>query len=133
MKKYYLIVLAVLTGFLFIRASLVQSPSEINKNPQVSGFEIPQDVQIVIDNSCYGCHNSDSRNEKGKKKLEFDKLGELSKAKLAGKLTSISEVITDGDMPPKKVLVDHPEMALTEETAKTLSDWATMVSNRLME
>lgn len=133
MKKYYLIVLAVITGFLFIRASLVQSPEEMNKNPQVSGFEIPQDVQAVIDNSCYGCHNSDSRNEKGKKKLEFDKLGELSKAKLAGKLTSISEVITDGDMPPKKVVADHPEMALTEETGKTLSGWATMVSNRLME
>ena len=133
MKKYYLIIMALATGFLFIRATINSTPTEVNTNPQVPGFEIPQDVQAVIDNSCYGCHNSDSRNEKGKKKLQFDKLGELSKAKLAGKLTSISEVITDGDMPPKKVLADHPDMALTDETGKTLTGWAKRVSDQLTQ
>ena len=63
----------------------------------------------------------------------FDKLDELSRVQLIGKLTGIADVIASGDMPPKKVLVDHPEMALTDETAKTLSDWATEKANGLMD
>lgn len=133
MKKYYLIVLALITGFLFIRASLNQPTQEVKTNPQVPGFEIPQDVQAVIDNSCYGCHNSDSKNEKGKKKMMFDKLGELTKAKLVGKLAEIEEVVTKGDMPPEKVVTDHPEMALNEETANTLAGWAHRTATHLTE
>ncbi len=133
MKKYYLIALTLFVGFLFIRATVNQPVEKTNMTPQVPNWEIPADVQAVLDNSCYGCHNSDSKNEKGMKKLMFDKLGELSKAKLVGKLTDISDVVTNGDMPPKKVLQNHPEMKLTEETSKTLTDWAERTSRRIME
>ncbi len=133
MKKYYLIALTLFVGFIFVRATVNQPVKRTPVTPQVPNWEIPADVQAVLDNSCYGCHNSDSKNEKGKKKLMFDKLGELTKAKLVGKLTDISDVVTNGDMPPKKVLENHPEMKLTEETAKTLTDWAANTSQRLME
>ncbi len=133
MKKYYLFILALAAGFLFIRANYPSSVNEIKVISTPAGIEIPENVQSVIDNSCYGCHYSESKNEKGKKKLMFDKLDELSRVKLIGKLTGISDVIISGDMPPKKVLADHPDMALTEETAKTLSDWATEKAKNLME
>ncbi|MBU2554860.1 MAG: heme-binding domain-containing protein [Bacteroidales bacterium] len=133
MKKYVLFVLALAAGLLFIRASYSVAESPAKTTPVATGIDIPENVQAVIDNSCYGCHYSESKNEKGKKKLMFDKLDELSRVKLIGKLTGIADVIASGDMPPKKVLVDHPDMALTDETAKTLTDWATEKANGLMD
>jgi len=56
-------------------------------------FVIPTDVQNIIDNSCYGCHNSESSSTKGKMKLNFDKLADLKVSKQVGKLMKISKVV----------------------------------------
>lgn len=94
-------------------------------------FEIPNDVQTIIDNSCYGCHNSESSSTKGKMKLKFDKMPEMKTGKLIGKLSKISKSITKGKMPPEKAVKNHPEMALSQEDATTLTTWANDLSKKL--
>ncbi|OFY49910.1 MAG: hypothetical protein A2W85_17620 [Bacteroidetes bacterium GWF2_41_31] len=133
MKRVTLFILAILVGLLFIGASLYQPKQHPLSSTQDTGFEIPQDVQDILDNSCMGCHKSDSKNDKAKKKLMFDRLSELTKARLVGKLTEISEIVNKGDMPPKKVLDEYPDMALTNETTKIISDWADNQANSYLK
>ncbi|MDP2722604.1 MAG: heme-binding domain-containing protein [Bacteroidales bacterium] len=133
MTKILLISLVVFLGFVFIKASLYQTQEQPIANPQQEAFAIPQNIQDIVDNSCIGCHKSDSKNDKAKKKLMFDKLNELSEARLVGRLSGISEEIIKGEMPPKKVVADHPEIALSAENAKTLSEWALNTANSYLK
>jgi hypothetical protein len=96
-------------------------------------FEIPDNVMQVIDKSCYGCHNSESQSEKGKKKLMFDKLGEMKTYKLVGKLTDIADVTANSDMPPEKFLAKKPEATPTAVEKKILVDWAESTAKKLSE
>jgi hypothetical protein len=96
-------------------------------------FEIPDNAMKVIDKSCYGCHNSESPNEKGKKKLQFDKLGDLKTYKLVGTLTDIADVVANGDMPPEKFLNKKPEATPTAVEKKLLVDWAEGTAKKLSE
>ena len=94
---------------------------------------VPDDIQSIIDHSCIGCHNVDAKNEKSKKKLMFDKLAHLSKAKIVAKLSDISDVVAKGDMPPEKFLAKYPDKGLTDEQAKALKEWADITSDELMK
>ena len=106
--------------------------TEDNSNlGEKANFEIPEDIQGIIDNSCYGCHHTDSKNEKGKKKLDFDKLTDLKTYKLVGKLADISETVTEGDMPPEKAVKKYPELKLSDEDKAKLGNWAKTTAEEL--
>lgn len=123
MKKYLIIPVAMFAAILFLNFNQVDTtPAE--ENPPLAEFSIPDDVQAVIDNSCYGCHYSGSKNVKGKGKLKFDKLGELKTHKLVGKLGGIADVVKEDDMPPAKFLKNKPEAKLTPEQKELLMNWA---------
>ncbi len=123
MKKIIL-----LSALLFAAATFMSiSATEDILNNTIPGNEkyiVPEDVQTIIDNKCFDCHNSDSKNMKGKMKLKFDKMADLKTHKLIGKLDNIAESVTEGEMPPKKTIKKYPDMKLTPEEAKTLADWA---------
>ncbi|MEN8187911.1 MAG: heme-binding domain-containing protein [Bacteroidota bacterium] len=130
MKKVLFVSSVVITALLFMNFSMsdglnsenVESPNQI---------DIPEDVQAIIDNSCYGCHNTESKNTKGKKKLEFDALNSLKKYKVIGKLTEITEVVSENEMPPEKFLNKYPEKALTEEQKSILINWSDDTAKKL--
>ena len=130
MTKHIFTFIMVLTiGFFFLNFSMQKTI-----NPPLgekAAFEIPADIQGIIDNSCYGCHHSDSKNEKGKKKLNFDKLGKLKTYKLVGKLADISETVSEGDMPPEKAVKKYPELKLSDEDKATFSNWAKKTAEEL--
>jgi len=137
MKKlnYSVLVLLPVIGFAFV---LFSSFSEFGNDsnllaPPEEKFVIPEGINSIIDNKCFGCHNSESTNDKAKEKLLFDKLPELSKAKLVSKLDGISEVVGKNEMPPEKFLAKYPDKALTKEESKQLEDWAKTASEDLMK
>jgi len=101
------------------------------KSNNGTSFEIPNDVQAIIDNSCYDCHNSESSSTKGKMKLKFDKMPDMKTGKLIGKLSKINKSITKGKMPPKKAVQKHPEIALSKGDAAILTTWASDLSKKL--
>jgi hypothetical protein len=118
----------------YLSTAFVLEKAELNQNPGFEeGFVIPEDINKIFDKSCFGCHNSESSNEKGKKKLMIDKMEELSKAKLVGKLGEIAEVVEENDMPPKKFLAKYPDKALVEEESKRLVSWANEEADALMK
>ena len=130
-----ILVPAILLGFSFVLLSNSEKVEPVqDESKAISKMEIPGKVQTVLDKSCTMCHNSESKNTKGKTKLNFDHFtdGEYSKSKLAGKLQGVSKALTKGSMPPEKFLAKYPDKALTPEESKLLSDWATVEAKKLV-
>lgn len=129
--KNFFITSAILLGFGLVFMNFTTKDENKSAPAAKGSFEIPDDVQGIINNSCYDCHYSDSENEKGKKKLQFDKLASLKTYKLVGKLADISDVINEGDMPPKKAVKKYPELKLSDEDKATLGNWAKNTAEEL--
>lgn len=133
MKKYFFLFFAAALGFGLISFVQQSQPVSNPESPTGNQLEIPENVRGVIDKSCFGCHNADSKNDKGKKKLQFDNLGNLKAHKLVGKLTDIADVVSNGDMPPEKFLSHKPEAAPTAVEKKILAEWAENTAKQLSE
>ena len=86
--------------------------------------EMSEEVNAVIQNKCFGCHNTDSKNDKAKDKLDFKVLESLGGPDKVHALRDISDVLKDEEMPPKKFLERYPDKALTKEEHKLLTKWA---------
>lgn len=123
MRKLFFTILIAGVGLLFFNFTL---PSEevTTTSSKDNNIEFPENVQIILDNSCYGCHNSDSENQKSRDKLSFDKLNSIKTYKVIGKLTDIAEVLDEGEMPPKKFLAKYPEHAISDDDKEVLKKWA---------
>jgi hypothetical protein len=123
MKKLLFVVSVVMLSGLFFSFTISENPKTVA--PEEGGLNMPENIKSIVDNSCYGCHHTDSKNDKGKKKLNFDSFGsEYSNIKSAGKLKEIAEEVSEGNMPPEKFLSHYPEKALSADQKKELSDWA---------
>lgn len=103
----------------------------VNSSPNDVKFEIPNEIQTVIDNSCYGCHNNDSKSAKSKMKLNFDKMADMKTGKLVSKLSKISKVLKKGKMPPQKFLDHYPDKALSKEDSEAIIAWTDGLTEKL--
>ncbi len=119
MKKLYIIPFTIFVGLLFL-----QGKSAFNSSSVAPDADLPTEVKAVVDKKCYGCHNANSKNEKGKAKLDWDALTKQKKSKRVGTMGKISEVLEKGEMPPKKFLEMKPEAALSEAELATLVAWS---------
>lgn len=81
-------------------------------------------VSAIIDNSCIGCHNTLSKNDKAKRKLDFKTMDDLSEVKKISTLKEIVEAVEGDEMPPKKFLNRYPDKALTQEEKTMLKTWS---------
>ncbi|MFC0877251.1 heme-binding domain-containing protein [Saccharicrinis sp. FJH2] len=86
--------------------------------------DMPENIKAIVDKSCMGCHNSDSRSEKAKAKLNFTTFVELEDVKKIKTLRDIVEVLDEKKMPPEKFLKMHPDKGLTEKEELELKEWA---------
>jgi mono/diheme cytochrome c family protein len=122
MKKLLLIPFLAFLGVLFIQGTSVSEaePETIT----YTHAALPDDVKAVVDKKCYGCHNANSKNEKGKAKLDWDTLDKMKKSKRMAAMGEIAEVLEKGEMPPKKFLENKPEAALSETELATLVAWS---------
>ena len=137
MKKinYSVLVLLPVIGFAFVLFTAFSNFSfvpSLNSAPE-DKLIIPEGINSIFEKSCFGCHNTESTNDKAKEKFLIDKLPELSKAKLVAKLDGIAEIVGKNEMPPEKFLAKYPDKALTKEEAKQLKEWAETTSEGLMK
>ena len=103
------------------------------KKPAETAAAMPDDVKAVIESSCFGCHNTDSRNEDGKKELDFNKLDSLTKIQMISKYKEIGEVLEKNEMPPKKFLERFPDKALSDDHKKLLMEWSKTEAEALVK
>lgn len=124
-------------GAALIAVFLLTNFKSTDPQPEVvtskAEFEIPENINAILQHSCYGCHNTESRGEKSKKKLNLDSLTYLSTPKLVAKLNKIGKELEEGKMPPEKFLAKYPDKAPSAEDKQTLIDWAHSSATSLME
>jgi hypothetical protein len=130
MKKLLAIVFVASAMFLFsyFRPHYLKAGTDFRKADPI---EIPENVKAVIDHSCYGCHNSTSRNAKAKAKVEFDKLDSLKTFIAIGVLQDIHNQVDSTKMPPKEFLKKYPDHALSGKDKEILLNWASESANKL--
>ncbi|WP_297086348.1 heme-binding domain-containing protein [uncultured Draconibacterium sp.] len=119
--------------FLFVSVFVIVSFIAIGSDKPEKKSVMPENVKAVIDKSCFGCHNTDSKNEDGKDALDFKKLESLSKIKQISAYKEISEVVEENDMPPKKFLERFPEKALSDADKKVLIEWSKKEAETLVK
>lgn len=134
MKKITIMLSAISMAFLLSNFTFTSNSNLKSSSPEDDvKYTVPDEVNTIIQNSCFGCHHTDSKNEKGRKKLDFNKIGgEYNSIKSAGKLRDISKAILEEEMPPEKFLNHYPEKALSATDKQKLSDWASAESGRLL-
>ena len=115
----------LLVGSIILNASFKSSPPE-------SEMQMPENIKKIIDQSCFQCHNIDSKNDKAKEALDFKSFNELGKVRKITKLRDMAEVVEKGEMPPKKFLENNPDKKLTKEQVKVLADWAKKEASALI-
>ncbi len=104
-----------------------------DKPPVKGELTMPENIKAIVDKSCFGCHNTDSKNEDAKEDLDFKTFDSLSKVKKIGTLKHIAEVLEKGEMPPKKFLERFPDRKLSDEEAKLLTDWVKKEATALIK
>ena len=133
MKKLIIIFFVAVTSLLISAFNNYESSGRIENFDSIGELEIPDNVKEILDNSCWGCHNSESKNTKAKLKLKFDELNDLKVSKQVSKLNKIVKVLGKGKMPPEKTVTKYPEMALTPEMEAEVLLWAKTTSEELMK
>jgi len=123
MKKLLLFPFVAIIGLLFLHGKSVTSSASATIT-DATHAELPANVKAVVDQKCYGCHNANSKNEKGKAKLDWDAVDKMKKSKRMAAMEKISEVLAKGEMPPTKFLANKPEAALSETELATLVEWS---------
>lgn len=117
MKKTLISLAFLLTGFAFLNLTSASAAIKVTDN-----------VQQIIDKSCYDCHNSASSNKKAKKKFDFDKLHFLKKHQAIAEWDKVAEMVIEGEMPPKKFNKNYPDKRLTMNDKQVLTDWIKTLS-----
>ena len=122
-----------LTVFFLISFMIISIIGTASDKPTKSDAPaIPDNIKLIIDKSCFGCHNSDSKNEDAKKDLDFKTFDSLSKTEQVHALKEIGKVVNKGEMPPEKFLKRFPDKSLTDAEKKILLDWTKSEAKALM-
>jgi len=125
-KRNSLFVIAV-----FLFASFMVSAAENPADSKV--VNMPGDVKAIIDKSCFGCHNNDSKNDKAKEKLNLSTFDTLTKNKMIAAYKGMAEAVEENEMPPAKFLEKFPDKKLTDTEKKVLMDWANNEAKSLLK
>jgi cytochrome c551/c552 len=123
MKQLSLLPIAAVVGLLFFQGTTKPEVEAYPVHPMMAP-DMPANVKTIVEQKCYGCHNAESKNEKGKAKLDWDAFEASKKSKQLATKGKISEVLREGEMPPKKFLEMKPEGKLSESELATLMDWS---------
>jgi uncharacterized membrane protein len=94
---------------------------------------MPDNVKAIIEKSCFGCHNTDSKNDKAKEKLDLKTFDSLGKKEMIHALNEIGKTLDENEMPPAKFLEKFPDKKLTDAEKKLLIDWANSEAKAMMK
>ena len=144
------ILLGILGMFLIIQLIPANLPevAEVNNDDLLLNNSLPQNIEGVLQNSCYDCHSNEtiypwysyvapvsflvSRDtRKGRKHLNFSEWQSLSKSDKAKALDEIGEEVGEGEMPMKIYPITHPDARLSDEQRKAIVDWAEEFADKL--
>ncbi len=144
-KRIGYVLLIILVGIQFIPARSNQS-SEMLSTEFVNVYEVPENVQQILLNSCYNCHSNNTNYPwysyvqpiglllenhiyKAKAELNLSEFGDYSVRKQRSKLKSMISQIEKGEMPMTSYTFIHREARLPPEDKNELIDYLKTLKN----
>lgn len=130
MKKLFAGMLVVtMVGLL---SAFYAPQKKVIKVTKVKGvaFQMPDSVKTIVNHSCYECHNSKASGDE-KDFMNFDELSTMEAPQLVAHLYNMGKMVKYGYMPPKKIVRDHPDMALTEKQKQIILNWVKAENEKL--
>lgn len=132
--RVLLIIGVVCCAFLMIQGKVVRENPSVNAMKEDTiAVSYSGKVKTIIDNKCYGCHNSKSWGAKARIKLNWDSLALVTKTSQLSKLDKIIETLDKGEMPPKRFIEQKPEAKMTDDEIVALKNWAQKASDVLLK
>lgn len=140
-RKILTAVLVVLIAIQFIRPSQNNGDAD-GENAISKKFQVPEQVQTILKQSCYDCHSNNTRYpwyaniqpvgwwiqyshvNDGKRHLNFSEYASYSDKRAKHKFEEIADEIREGGMPLGTYTFLHHDAVLSAEQTKTLIDWA---------
>lgn len=109
-------------------------------------YQVPENVQILLKNSCYDCHSNNtlypwytslqpagwwlaSHIKEGKKELNFNEFSNYSSRRQQSKLKAIASSIKDETMPLPAYLLMHKSAELSEPDKELLLNWIEIIQD----
>jgi hypothetical protein len=110
-------------------------------------FPIPQEVNVLLQKSCYDCHSNNTEYpwysniqpvawwlsnhvKDGKRHLNFDEFTTYPDARQRKKLGEIVETIEKGEMPMRSYTLIHGDARLSKEQQQQITRWANELKGR---
>ncbi|QED37161.1 hypothetical protein FK178_05305 [Antarcticibacterium arcticum] len=139
LKIIGLVLLVVFVGIQFIPANRNTS-DYIPQSDFTEVFEVPENINTILQTSCYDCHSNNTNYpwynkiqpftwylndhiEKGKEELNFSEFGEYSSRRQSSKLRSISSQVEDGEMPLSSYTLVHWDAKLSAKEKEVFIAW----------
>ena len=134
-----IVLLSILVVIQFVQPARNQSVQASNSGIATI-INVPENVQAVLQNSCYDCHSNNTRYpryatfqpgawwmashiDEGKGELNFDEFANYSKRRQLSKLKAMQGAIEDESMPLPSYTLIHRDAILSEKNKKLLKDW----------
>jgi hypothetical protein len=121
---------------------IIQTVPVEKPNPPVEKeVPAPEQVRAILHRACYNCHSNETvwpwysniapvswlvayDVSEGREKMDFSTWNLYSPVKQAEMLRKAGKEVKEGDMPPLRYRIMHPEARLTAEDKRTLRLWA---------
>src|SRR4030095_2785047 len=146
-QKILLSLLMLLILIQFIQPARNKS-SELSSTDIKKTFSIPENVQLVLQISCYDCHSNNTNYpwysriqpsgwllakhiKNGKAELNFNEFSSYSLRRQISKLNGIGNSVKDGTMPLNSYTMIHKNARLSKEDKALLIDWAMSTKDSL--
>lgn len=142
-KVFKVILIIIIIAFVIIQFIRPEknSGTEITENNISAKYQIPADVQQILNVSCYDCHSNTTHypwyskiqpvawvlNDhivEGKKELNFSTFTNYDVRRQYKKFKEISKEVKEGDMPMTSYTLLHRDAVLTAGQKLAIQEWA---------
>jgi hypothetical protein len=143
LKRTLLGLVGVLVIIQFIRPARNISAGD-SPNHITTKFAVPQDVQTILQTSCFDCHTNNTRYpwyfnlepvgwllnshiQDGKRQLNFSEFAGYRLRRQYRRFEDIAAQVSEGDMPIPSYLLIHTDAKLSQEQKEKLIAWANLM------
>ena len=147
LKRIIIVLIVTFIGIQFIPRTYNLSDT-ISENDISNTFDVPENIQLILETSCYDCHSNNTEYPwynkiqpisyfmeghitEGKEELNFSEIGNYSNRKLKSKFKSIINQIDDEEMPKFSYILIHRNAILSEENKKQIKNWVSINLNNI--
>lgn len=147
LRKILIVVVVILAVIQFIRPPR-NTEGTVSANGIRNVVNVPDSVSLILAKACFDCHSNNTRYPwysnvqpvgwwldrhitDGKKELNFSEFASYTGRRQANKLSRISEVVSEGDMPLKSYRLIHRDARLSDNEKKLLIRWADLSREKL--